>query len=471
MRHVADHKSPAKRVDRFGADDWNHLIGSGSRQAGAIAEARRTLPIFHHYAAASVVWGFDQSDDTLRLFSGQRVSGLKYSGDAYRDRRDRCRELIRLGRYIFQHRESRPSLAEMCGRLQSGSTDARAILSAISKLKGQEELCWSSFGNMLMVGIFNSRASHFGAATLQSRSGAADKSASGATEISGRYFAATASRSLEKIHDFHLSQAELWNSVPPEYFSLSAQNVERLVRVFCDPISFAPYTEAPADAFLWPWQRCLGSGKGGKQLSKVKHVPIETTSVVLDLRSSTAAMSMANDPAEFSSFVERIVERSKSSIVSNGGFFDKETGDGVIGHFAPSGEEEMQQLPPVKAGVIAAAEIVRLVSEECSKFQRRLLHGLDGLAPAVGVHTAPGVWLLSGSQVRAIGGSVVGAARLCSAGDPGEILVSNSTFECLCANELFDEMRGFVRRRIEMKGVGGKTGVFAYSRFPVGTIF
>ena len=201
----------------------------------------------------------------------------------------------------------------------------------------------------------------------------------------------------------------------------------------------------------------------------VKHVPIQTTSVVVDLRSSTAAMSLALDPADFAEFLDLVVNLSREQIIRHGGFFDKETGDGAIGHFAELGggvaflqAGEKNPISTVAQAVHASKAITHDVGRACAEFQAKMAHGLHGLSPAVGIHTSNAVWLISSGQIRAIGASVVGASRLCSVANPREIMISNAVYNILSAQQVPDLLNRFMRREINIKEFNSSAQPFGY---------
>ena len=266
------------------------------------------------------------------------------------------------------------------------------------------------------------------------------------------------------IHDYHAFRLPLWRSAPTISLTADFLDTKRLRNVFADPLSFHPSQSDRSDCFFWPWQRCLSTTAS----QEVRYRPIATTSLVLDVRASTSAMEMTEPPDKFSEFIDSIVLAARTVILRLGGYFDKETGDGIVGHFCnPNNVPKPIQhtlSPPMEIiAVKAGQEIVQRVHELCLDYQRWLRHGMDKLGAAVGIHTGTAVWLADEMQVRAIGSSVVGASRLCGTADSGEIVISNHIYSHV------DLLRGsvdgllFKKKSIVLQEYGERVGAYAYA--------
>jgi class 3 adenylate cyclase len=113
--------------------------------------------------------------------------------------------------------------------------------------------------------------------------------------------------------------------------------------------------------------------------------------------------------------------------------------------------------------VRAGQEIVQFVQDLSAGYQRWLRHGMDRLGAAIGIHTGTAVWLVDEMQIRAIGSSVVGAARLCNCADAGEIVVSNKTYHAV--EEFQGAVAGlnFRKKQVSLQEYGERLGTYAYS--------
>jgi class 3 adenylate cyclase len=448
------------RVDMFSKDDWNSTLSARNTSPSCLAVARQALPTLDLDCPLTAYWIFDVAYARMRYFGGQLiVSGLA-SDDPYEDRRSRIKPLIQLGVLLWGYRDYRPSvsqLKELHSTGQRGFAPDAGV--ALKMLDGRYELAWENHGGLLVVGLFEQRVLR--PSKVRVRKAAKDskdvhQEDEREREASIAFKAQTEMRrALGRLRDLFSHQRHFWDCVPGDIFSVDLARTDDLVKVFSDPLSFWPCDAGRRDVFLWPWQRCLSSRSRSEV---VRHVPVETTSLVMDLRSSTAAMLVTRDPAEYANFIDEVVRVGRSIIVNHGGFFDKETGDGVIGHFAELGgsvrlNAALSQVPfdPVIYAVTAAKKMITEIDALCMQLQPKLVHGLDGVAPAIGLHTANSVWLISSGQIRAIGPAVVGAARLCGCCDGREVIVSNATLNTLLQSGGPSIINGFERRSVIMK--------------------
>ncbi|NEK33003.1 adenylate/guanylate cyclase domain-containing protein [Rhizobium leguminosarum] len=226
-------------------------------------------------------------------------------------------------------------------------------------------------------------------------------------------------------YDYFYYRSPVWTAIPISYFfDRIGSSVKTLCTVHLEPKSFSPLEKPTGDPFLWPWQRCINLD--GDQLS---FRGLRSCSLVFDLRKSTLAMQSVKDIGKYSPFIESIVECAREAIFSNGGFFDKETGDGVVGHFVEVGKLDRE--PPEKRAFEAAVQMVRNATDLCEKFQCELDDWINNLGGAVGLHVGQAVWTATRNHVQAIGESVVTAARLCSEANVHSVFVSNGFFQIL----------------------------------------
>lgn len=236
--------------------------------------------------------------------------------------------------------------------------------------------------------------------------------------------------------DYFQLRSVLWNSAPMRYLNkVLANKPDRLVKAHLETKLFKPHKENREERFEWPWQRSIEYNivqVKSKKCHSLKYRPVPTVSLVADLRKSTRALEQLPSEyvGEFSAFLTEIVDIAKETVFQFGGFFDKETGDGIVGHFV-----DFTQLGEVdsarKRAFHAAKKMIQSIDLKCVTLQKKLHLGVEGLGISVGVHQQDAVWVTEVDQVRAIGPSVVLAARLCGDADRNSIFVSNSFFETL----------------------------------------
>lgn len=235
--------------------------------------------------------------------------------------------------------------------------------------------------------------------------------------------------------------------VPTKYFSLEDNSPMELFENFWSPKTYVP-GEA-ANYWIWPWQR-VDSG------SELRSANIQTTSLCADIRLSTKAMERTVRVVEFARFIRHAIEIMRNTLLENGGFFDKETGDGVVGHFL----DEPHQNGATSA-FLAAKEMARRVGNLCDSYVNESLSQKIPVGIGIGIHTGQANWFASGNQICAIGSSVVDATRICAGAAPGEVLLSlgahRNTNQCLSA----EKTRVRQLKKIEFKGLD--TDVEAYS--------
>ena len=235
---------------------------------------------------------------------------------------------------------------------------------------------------------------------------------------------------LSDFYDFYRMNSSLHDSIPRNYV------LERIggpaagaKALFNDVRQFDPVKDSSL-AFKWPWQECI-VGEGNDGVFRFEYRAIETTSLVLDLRNSTLAMAYTSSPERYAEFIDGIVYCAKSIITKHGGFFDKDTGDGIVSHFCnlnDIGNIRAEREKTIRA-FECAKEIIERTSVLCKDFQPELALKMKGLGGAIGLHCGSSVWLADRNQIRAIGDSVVLASRLCGNAPVEGILLSNTSFE------------------------------------------
>ncbi|MEI9886316.1 MAG: hypothetical protein WDN08_07395 [Rhizomicrobium sp.] len=217
----------------------------------------------------------------------------------------------------------------------------------------------------------------------------------------------------ERGFEFARQAETFFERIPKSVLNID-QSPDDLIRQYFGPICYDPSYEHSA-MFAWPWQKCLERHDG-----VVRPIEIPTISLIMDLRNSSSAMLLTPDAPKFSVFVDKVVEGAREIITENGGYFDKDTGDGVVGHFeAPVNWEE--DATALNHALRAARGISHVTTRLCGEYQEHLSLRLQGLGCAVGLFAGKAVWLYSWRGVRAIGGSIVNAARICANAKPGEV--------------------------------------------------
>ena len=250
----------------------------------------------------------------------------------------------------------------------------------------------------------------------------------------------------------------------------SLGDLNNLEKLHLHPKCFNPYNGNNSDQFLWPWQRCIvneGEAASDSDSAQLQYKPITTTSLVFDIRKSTIAMEQlpAKKLGEYSPFINEIVMVATETILKHGGFFDKETGDGIVAHFLDFSdlfEEHDGRLDSKLRAFNASVEIIKKVSVICERFQEKLDLGIEKLGASVGLHEGQSVWLSEQNQVRAIGDSVVLSSRLANEASTRAIFVSNSFFRKVAPNLPADMGSNFYKKIYNGKEYRGEPDLFGY---------
>ena len=229
--------------------------------------------------------------------------------------------------------------------------------------------------------------------------------------------------------DYFCTKSPVWSTIPLRYLlDKSINSNDTALGILIHPRQFNPFGSDTNEYFTWPWQDCIQKVGNGLQQTSV-----HTTSLVFDLRKSTLAMEAADDIATYSPFIELIVEVARECVFEFGGYFDKETGDGIVAHFADFDGLILNDFvePAQKRALDAAVTMLRRITEICEDFQSGLDDWINNLGGAVGLHYGRAVWSIRDGNAQAIGGSVVKAARLCAEAKVEHIFVSNAFFNVI----------------------------------------
>ena len=167
----------------------------------------------------------------------------------------------------------------------------------------------------------------------------------------------------------------------------------------------------------------------------------------VDVRESTQ-LARQLGATDFGKLMNRFYKAVSEVLVQTDAFIDKFVGDEVIGLYLPvfTGDEH------ASLAVDAARQILRATGHTLS--------GDAWLQVGVGVHTGTAyVGTVSGaedsiSDITALGESVNIAARLSSAAEAGEALISDAAWT---ASRLVDEVAA--HREVELRGIPDPVGV------------
>jgi class 3 adenylate cyclase len=254
----------------------------------------------------------------------------------------------------------------------------------------------------------------------------------------------------ENGFDFCRQAARFFDRIPKQILKVGTES-EKLLNEFFGPNCYDVLRE-PGVPFAWPWQKSFEFRNGGIH---AKQIP--TISLVMDIRNSSSAMLLTRDAPKFAGFIDRAVEGAREIITNNGGYFDKDTGDGVVGHFECYENPEASN--SALRQVLTASKLVSTMTTRlCVDYRENLSIGLRGLGCAVGLFSGMAVWLYSWRGVRAIGGSVVNATRICANANPGEVGYCNTIAQMIKSAEITADIFPLngVNRQIEISEVREK---------------
>jgi class 3 adenylate cyclase len=226
--------------------------------------------------------------------------------------------------------------------------------------------------------------------------------------------------------DYFCGKSPVWSTIPLRFLLDSSKNSSSAAKTFLiEPRLFNPVEKREQSLFSWPWQKSV-SDVDQKLCQKGQM----TTSLVFDLRKSTLAMEASQDIGLYSPFIERVVETARECVFEYGGYFDKETGDGIVAHFIDFGDAKVFDCiePQQKRAFDASVVLLRRVAELCEEYQIGLDDWINNLGGAIGLHDGNAVWSIRDRNAQAIGSSVVKAARLCAEAKVLNIFVSNAFF-------------------------------------------
>lgn len=455
MLGVASISEFEKRVDLFTKLDWQTALGSDT--LATLTAARYPLHnglIGFPYSPVAM-WGFEPAKSAIQIISGD----LRRSPAGLPNKREQRRACIdfyaALAPVLLRNARLKPTLEQVCNVARhikhSSEYPQISYPEILEDISATCLLQWVQIGDVFIAMLFEKDVVRGGLAE---------------GEVLSAAVVAVLQQIGGLIHDYNAFRLPYWRAAPPPILQGELSSTRRLRNIFADPLSFDPDRSDEADGFYWPWQRCLT--REPRPPRSVRYRPIPTTSLVLDLRASTSAMELTDPPEKFAELIDQIVITAREVVLRHRGFFDKDTGDGISGHFCdrdhvPDISVDDAVLPVELAAIKAGQEIVQKVQSLCIRHQAWLRHGMDKFGAAIGIHTGTAVWFADEILVRAIGSSVVGAARLCGNAEPGEIVISNATFRTVMSHGRSIDGLNFEKKSVLMKEYGDRIGTYAYA--------
>lgn len=425
--------------EHFQRADWVRMLNLGPvERVARLFAARNPLS----GTPLEAVWGFCSETGKLRFFDAPRAR------EAAGNDLQTCRSLM--GRFaswlpaISTLQSQKPTIADVCTALERG-------LSGESRVQGQEDkflasarddfrIAWRKFSKVIVVAVYDHN--------IYRRSASLENSAIDAAIV--------------QFFDYYAHRERYWSSIPLDYIVKQFENpTSAYLWMFCDPPLFDPLRTPTQDMFIWPWQQCLTRDAN----DNVVYRQIRTTSLVMDLRNSTTAMNLFRSPEIYADFISEVVEAGRRIVVEKGGFFDKETGDGIVAHFCDVhvGAITQRNSSHTERAYIAGMELGRAIAEICGKYQEHLELGIGGLGPSIGLHVGGAVWMVVDQQVRAMGPSVVMAARLCACAGPTEGILSNHAFVELGKAMNASQLSRMFRKPVSIKEHDSRAELYAHA--------
>ncbi len=164
-----------------------------------------------------------------------------------------------------------------------------------------------------------------------------------------------------------------------------------------------------------------------------------------DIRGFTA-MSEKASPEEIVDMLNEYFERMVETLFKYEGTLDKFMGDGIMALWGAPGLHPDDALRSVQCA-LEQIEVLRIFNEE------RIAAGKGHLDVGFGIHTGPLVAGYIGSS-KALSYTVIGdtantSARLCGIAKPGQVLVSQTTLDCLNGAFAYDELAPVILKNKE----------------------
>ena len=151
-----------------------------------------------------------------------------------------------------------------------------------------------------------------------------------------------------------------------------------------------------------------------------------TATLCLDMRKSTFCMEHSDQPEQFGRWMDSLIKVITDVCHSNGGVFDKFTGDGGLVHFLDTECLQIFNKSALVCAVECAGELraqIKILLADLRKFIR-FDSGLLGAGIAIDVGDA--YWSLDyRDNPIVVGRVVVGACRICDGAKAGKIRLTN----------------------------------------------
>lgn len=452
-------------AETAGIDDWRRHIQR------AIESAETRDEVFSHFLNEKqlfrdplkackfrtldivAVYGYTLGERaaTLVYYWDEDLHSIKWNkGDIF-SRRRVSKPLLELGWILTKICDKNPSAK----KIVAATVDENFVhIESMRTLLKGVEVHWRTLGDLKFACLFREKSVSKDVTSVQHQSSIATYEC------------------LAFHSDYFHYRSPIWRAVPMRYLCEQAGSSENdLCRIHLHPKTFYPSkeTDFQHDArgdqkkFLWPWQKCI---RRIEKTNDFGYEPIPTTSLVFDLRKSTIAMEQLppSELGKYSPFINHIVEDAIEIIFEFGGFFDKETGDGVVAHFIDFDdlicEDQIQACN--RRAFDAAISLIRKTAKTCSEFQQNLNFGIESLGGSVGLHAGAAVWISELNQIRAIGQSVVFAARLANEATTNGVFVSNSYFESIQGQVDRNVLNKFETHAYQGKEYRGSPGLYGH---------
>lgn len=169
-----------------------------------------------------------------------------------------------------------------------------------------------------------------------------------------------------------------------------------------------------------------------------------------DIRKSTLLMKEAVRPEVHARILDDFIKESKSRVLTDGGWFDKFTGDGFIAYwlFPPGRGFDQTAFRPLQF----ADFVVRTFDRHLTRFRRNSRNVPTGVGVSVGLDAGPAHLVVVGGDLTVVGAPIVGARRMVEAADASQVLANVHLGEFLEYREKLggrhfpDEMKYHARR-------------------------
>jgi class 3 adenylate cyclase len=147
-----------------------------------------------------------------------------------------------------------------------------------------------------------------------------------------------------------------------------------------------------------------------------------------DIRRSTVLMKEAVYPARYAATLSAFIGAAFALVREAGGWITSFTGDGFLGVWLVDDEDPIEDRLIIAAGAAlgVARDLVNLFSDEALPSFRRNSRNLPtGVGLSIGIDGGPAQLAFIADTLAVVGTPLVGAVRMVSCAQPGEVLVNN----------------------------------------------